>query len=329
MGLKQQRIQSPVVAMICRTTIVCLLLLSGLNAEIATTAEDLESTSNTVFDPVTTHLESSKPPTTKESASTVTPSVAVTTTFMSHNKTELSNQTTISDIDGTTVVTTAKISPTTVKIETTSNSTTVNNLTNATNSTSLPTKTSLPGTSIEATIPAVVSAEAPTTNLNEHSSGPVESRTDTMTTSKQIVTVTTPIGSSTSESTKTSSGDVISSSKPSTQGTTQLLITLSTPVESGTTTGGTESTVPVSKSQESPQKETAVNTASTESSTGLQKALSTGSVAAITVIVIVLVLLIFGGAAFWKIRHSSYGRLLEDQDYGSLGNYNNPLYDDS
>ena len=28
-------------------------------------------------------------------------------------------------------------------------------------------------------------------------------------------------------------------------------------------------------------------------------------------------------------RHSSYGRLLDDHDYGSWGNYNNPLYDDS
>ncbi|CAH6884733.1 Parm1 [Phodopus roborovskii] len=28
-------------------------------------------------------------------------------------------------------------------------------------------------------------------------------------------------------------------------------------------------------------------------------------------------------------EHSSYGRLLDDHDYGSWGNYNNPLYDDS
>lgn len=32
---------------------------------------------------------------------------------------------------------------------------------------------------------------------------------------------------------------------------------------------------------------------------------------------------------FFPTRHSSYGRLLDDHDYGSWGNYNNPLYDDS
>ncbi|XP_041252774.1 prostate androgen-regulated mucin-like protein 1 [Onychostruthus taczanowskii] len=59
------------------------------------------------------------------------------------------------------------------------------------------------------------------------------------------------------------------------------------------------------------------------------RALSAGSIVAITVTVIVLVVLVFGAAAYLKIRHSSYGRLLDDHDYGSWGNYNNPLYDDS
>ncbi|XP_040411388.1 LOW QUALITY PROTEIN: prostate androgen-regulated mucin-like protein 1 [Cygnus olor] len=58
------------------------------------------------------------------------------------------------------------------------------------------------------------------------------------------------------------------------------------------------------------------------------RALSAGSIVAITVVVIVVVVLVFG-AAYLKIRHSSYGRLLDDHDYGSWGNYNNPLYDDS
>ncbi|CAM4544457.1 prostate androgen-regulated mucin-like protein 1 [Lepidochelys kempii] len=61
----------------------------------------------------------------------------------------------------------------------------------------------------------------------------------------------------------------------------------------------------------------------------VQRALSSGSIAAITVTVILVVLLVFGVAAYLKIRHSSYGRLLDDHDYGSWGNYNNPLYDDS
>ncbi|XP_019576266.2 prostate androgen-regulated mucin-like protein 1 [Rhinolophus sinicus] len=61
----------------------------------------------------------------------------------------------------------------------------------------------------------------------------------------------------------------------------------------------------------------------------VEHALSPGSIAAITVTVIAVVLLVFGVAAYLKIRHSSYGRLLDDHDYGSWGNYNNPLYDDS
>ncbi|XP_043826587.1 prostate androgen-regulated mucin-like protein 1 [Dromiciops gliroides] len=61
----------------------------------------------------------------------------------------------------------------------------------------------------------------------------------------------------------------------------------------------------------------------------VEHALSSGSIVAITVTVIAVVLLVFGIAAYLKIRHSSYGRLLDDHDYGSWGNYNNPLYDDS
>uniref|UniRef100_A0A8C0BS04 Prostate androgen-regulated mucin-like protein 1 n=1 Tax=Buteo japonicus TaxID=224669 RepID=A0A8C0BS04_9AVES len=64
-------------------------------------------------------------------------------------------------------------------------------------------------------------------------------------------------------------------------------------------------------------------------SAALSDGLSAGSIVAITVTVIVVVVLVFGAAAYLKIRHSSYGRLLDDHDYGSWGNYNNPLYDDS
>ncbi|XP_063271242.1 prostate androgen-regulated mucin-like protein 1 [Prinia subflava] len=74
--------------------------------------------------------------------------------------------------------------------------------------------------------------------------------------------------------------------------------------------------------------------AASEKATGVTveevpRALSAGSIVAITVTVIVVVVLVFGAAAYLKIRHSSYGRLLDDHDYGSWGNYNNPLYDDS
>uniref|UniRef100_A0A8C0VVZ2 Uncharacterized protein n=1 Tax=Cyanistes caeruleus TaxID=156563 RepID=A0A8C0VVZ2_CYACU len=36
-----------------------------------------------------------------------------------------------------------------------------------------------------------------------------------------------------------------------------------------------------------------------------------------------------GPSILFGKQHSSYGRLLDDHDYGSWGNYNNPLYDDS
>ncbi|KAK2546101.1 prostate androgen-regulated mucin-like protein 1 [Columba livia] len=79
---------------------------------------------------------------------------------------------------------------------------------------------------------------------------------------------------------------------------------------------------------------TAEATGKTTLSTGVTmeevpRALSAGSIVAITATVIVVVVLVFGAAAYLKIRHSSYGRLLDDHDYGSWGNYNNPLYDDS
>ncbi|KAM6072863.1 prostate androgen-regulated mucin-like protein 1 [Theristicus caerulescens] len=84
----------------------------------------------------------------------------------------------------------------------------------------------------------------------------------------------------------------------------------------------------------SPTAAEATATGKTTRSTGVTmeevpRALSAGSIVAITVTVIVVVVLVFGAAAYLKIRHSSYGRLLDDHDYGSWGNYNNPLYDDS
>uniref|UniRef100_A0A8C7A4J5 Prostate androgen-regulated mucin-like protein 1 n=1 Tax=Nothoprocta perdicaria TaxID=30464 RepID=A0A8C7A4J5_NOTPE len=56
---------------------------------------------------------------------------------------------------------------------------------------------------------------------------------------------------------------------------------------------------------------------------------SAGSIVAITLTVIATVVLVFGAAAYLKMRHSSYGRLRDSHDYGSWGSYNNPLYDDS
>ncbi|XP_039606781.1 prostate androgen-regulated mucin-like protein 1 homolog [Polypterus senegalus] len=58
-------------------------------------------------------------------------------------------------------------------------------------------------------------------------------------------------------------------------------------------------------------------------------ALSSGSVAGVVFGCIVIIILIFGIAYYLKIRRPSYGRLLDDGDYGSVGNFNNPVFDNS
>ncbi|XP_042328863.1 prostate androgen-regulated mucin-like protein 1 [Sceloporus undulatus] len=60
----------------------------------------------------------------------------------------------------------------------------------------------------------------------------------------------------------------------------------------------------------------------------VQRALSPGDIAAITITVMQWCVG-FRHCCILKIRHTSYGRLFDDHDYGSWGNYNNPLYDDS
>uniref|UniRef100_A0A3Q2WRH5 Prostate androgen-regulated mucin-like protein 1 n=3 Tax=Haplochromini TaxID=319058 RepID=A0A3Q2WRH5_HAPBU len=54
---------------------------------------------------------------------------------------------------------------------------------------------------------------------------------------------------------------------------------------------------------------------------------SPGSIAAIVSLFIVLVLVVLGGLYYYKIRRTNYGRLLDSQDYGMTGNFNNPMYD--
>ncbi|XP_028658110.1 prostate androgen-regulated mucin-like protein 1 homolog [Erpetoichthys calabaricus] len=58
-------------------------------------------------------------------------------------------------------------------------------------------------------------------------------------------------------------------------------------------------------------------------------ALSSGSVAGVVFGCILIIILIFGIAYYLKIRRPSYGRLLDDGDYGSVGNFSNPVFDNS
>ncbi|XP_056591859.1 prostate androgen-regulated mucin-like protein 1 homolog [Triplophysa dalaica] len=56
-------------------------------------------------------------------------------------------------------------------------------------------------------------------------------------------------------------------------------------------------------------------------------ALSSGSVAAIVIGFIAIVIILLGGAYNFKMRRSSYGRLLDDTDHSSFGNFFNPMFD--
>uniref|UniRef100_A0A3B1J3Z7 Uncharacterized protein n=1 Tax=Astyanax mexicanus TaxID=7994 RepID=A0A3B1J3Z7_ASTMX len=55
----------------------------------------------------------------------------------------------------------------------------------------------------------------------------------------------------------------------------------------------------------------------------------TASVAAIVIGFILFVIIIFGGAYYFKMRRPSYGRLMDDTEYGSVGNILNPMFEDS
>ncbi|XP_063772871.1 prostate androgen-regulated mucin-like protein 1 isoform X2 [Pseudophryne corroboree] len=315
--------------------------MPGLNCESPVT-ESLQTTQTTLPISMSPHLESSQSLTTLELSNTVTSSVAVTETFKSkeslQTKTEGPFQSTLSGDNSATTAPDVNFNSTAMKNDSAvMNSTTESNERNM--STTAP--NSLPtDSSIAPSTPTVVSGETLTTKIVELSSGPVESSTET---TKNLATITenqTEITTKQTETTKnqtettenqtesisnqTVAVTIATGNNPINSTSGEFSSTASTLVESGKTAGNTDPTTPVSKIDPSTNADE-----STESNKELHKALSTGSVAAITIIVIVLVLLIFGGAAFWKIRHSSYGRLLEDQDYGSLGNYNNPLYDDS
>uniref|UniRef100_A0A8C2Q9S7 Uncharacterized protein n=1 Tax=Cyprinus carpio TaxID=7962 RepID=A0A8C2Q9S7_CYPCA len=52
-----------------------------------------------------------------------------------------------------------------------------------------------------------------------------------------------------------------------------------------------------------------------------------GSVAAIVIGFLAIVLIVLGGVYYFKIRRSSYGRLLDDSEHSSVGNFLNPMFD--
>ncbi|XP_025976052.1 prostate androgen-regulated mucin-like protein 1 [Dromaius novaehollandiae] len=169
--------------------------------------------------------------------------------------------------------------------------------------------------------PASWLASAATTVTGGAAEEPITASSTTAATSSQPGTPSPP--------SRTTAG---SSSAPLPSSAQPLRPSSSPPVPENTPSRGTPTTVAAWPGPASPQVTATVDKISPTTSFATQeapRALSSGSVVAITVTVIVMVVLVFGVAAYLKIRHSSYGRLLDDHDYGSWGNYNNPLYDDS
>ncbi|KAG8593293.1 hypothetical protein GDO81_000786 [Engystomops pustulosus] len=303
-----------------------LLLLTGLHINSA--APSLSSESLSITSSAPTHGPTELPSSTV-STNTVTFSgtdkTSVSTTEPEHITLTVS---TITQNDNKSVIATSEVTPginkndssdSTAKPSSTTEISTVNNTnTNESTATTLNTATSS-SSSTSITTSAVTTSQPPSTSSTEFTSGPTNSSNDATGKGNETETSSTDPTASTGSTT----GSLNTPSKPVSQENTQ---------SSGTDSSSTKSN-PTDDSKLTPASKTEAVTGTipitTEQNVELKRALSPGSVAAITVIVIVLVLVIFGGAAYLKIRHSSYGRLLEDQDYGSLGNYNNPLYDDS
>uniref|UniRef100_A0AAQ5Y993 Uncharacterized protein n=2 Tax=Amphiprion TaxID=80969 RepID=A0AAQ5Y993_AMPOC len=60
----------------------------------------------------------------------------------------------------------------------------------------------------------------------------------------------------------------------------------------------------------------------------LSRFVSPGSVVVIVLAFIALVVLVLGGVYYYKFRGPSYGRLMESSEYGTLGNFSNPIHSD-
>lgn len=176
-------------------------------------------------------------------------------------------------------------------------------------------ETSVPETSVPSTSPqppTLVASQAPTSTSTSQATSPPEALSVSSTSNhSSTVSSTQPTGPAMAPGSPTEGHS--SSHTPTSHGTAEPAPKEKSPqdAEHGKVVCESETTTPFLIMQE------------------VENALSSGSIAAITVTVIAVVLLVFGAAAYLKIRHSSYGRLLDDHDYGSWGNYNNPLYDDS
>ncbi|XP_070582649.1 prostate androgen-regulated mucin-like protein 1 [Erythrolamprus reginae] len=269
---------------------LCLIVIAaGLNIY------SISSTSTTIVSSIA-KTNSLSPSTTK--ASPVTPSVTTPLTSAEKNTTPWSTPNVISNTSAMTVTTTNLLPQTSIRLQSTEQVSTLG-------------------------MPVDSSA---TTNI---------SHTETVATSTSGVTsVSSIINSSFVPENNTSSWVThVSSTEVSTVPTTSKEHPDKSTI-SEVTTGPSSS---VGKSTYSLGTSAAIKTTPISSATfspevtvqEVQQGLSPGSIAAITITVIAVVLVVFGIAAFLKIRHSSYGRLFDDHDHASWGNYNNPLYDDS
>ncbi|XP_051971594.1 prostate androgen-regulated mucin-like protein 1 homolog [Xyrauchen texanus] len=165
-------------------------------------------------------------------------------------------------------------------------------------------------------------------------SSPNESNASTtLTLSPETATQSFKTESSAGTATRTSSAS--QTSNTATQTTVRVIsnaTTITRPASTIITTKLVASTSIALASTKPPSSTTSQITTAEEKNTSRletkdRDALSSGNVAAIVIGFIAIVVILLGGAYYLKIRRSNYGRLLDDTDQHSVGNYHNPMYD--
>ncbi|XP_051897117.1 uncharacterized protein LOC127584378 [Pristis pectinata] len=187
-----------------------------------------------------------------------------------------------------------------------------------------------------------ITSVSQSTSASTQSTGDVSTSLTTITTAQSTGTSEQQSPTTVNQSTKATQAPNATSTVNQTEGSTSAS-------ETTATTSGVTSTTATVATSASPSTVTAqvlhqpslVIPSTTAKSTTLSTqqthrkiqqtagGLSTGSIVAISFMIIVVMLVLIGGVMYFKLRSSPYGRLLDDQESGSWENYNNPLYDDS
>ncbi|KAF0031243.1 hypothetical protein F2P81_015798 [Scophthalmus maximus] len=271
------------------STAVVLTSASGSTASSETTASEPQPTT-----------DGSRVPTTDGNASSSTINVYTTNAPSTSHGTSTAPMHT-SNTTGTSPETITGISTST------SSETTISNSISTSPETTTGISTS---TSSETTISNSISTSPETTTGISTSTSSETTISNSISTSPETTT-----GISTSTSSETTISNSISTSPETTTG-------ISTSTSSETTISNSIST---STSTTTTSTTTTIQTTTMDQEGHKSEALSSGAIAAIVCLFIVMVVVVLGGLYYYKIRRTSYGPLL-DRDYGTLGNFSNPMY---